>query len=98
MRRQIRFEFNSEALTRDAGCAEPGVAWCRLPLHANWKQPSDVKAEVPKVSILQDGRAVFNTGGNKHRVVVWINDAYQVVYVRFIGTHAQYDQINASTI
>lgn len=79
-------------------CAEPGLAWYRLTLGANWRQPADVKAEVPKVSILQDGRAVFNIGGNKYRVVVWINYAYQVVYVRFIGTHAQYDQINVSTI
>jgi mRNA interferase HigB len=41
---------------------------------------------------------VFNIAGNKYRVVVWINYAYRVVYVRFIGTHAQYDEIDAQTI
>jgi mRNA interferase HigB len=41
---------------------------------------------------------VFNVGGNTYRIVVWINYAYRVVYVRFIGTHAQYDAIDAQAI
>ena len=52
----------------------------------------------PKASILKDGPAVFNLGGNKYRLVVWINYDYAAVYTRFIGTHAQYDQIDAQTI
>lgn len=79
-------------------CVEPGLAWYRLTLAAHWTQPADVQAEVPKVSILKDGRVVFNLGGNKYRLVVWINYAYQVVYVRFIGTHKQYDEIDSQTI
>jgi len=46
----------------------------------------------------QDGRVVFNIGGNKYRLAVWVNYAYQVVYVRFIGTHEQYDEIDAQSI
>jgi len=46
----------------------------------------------------QGGRVVFNTGGNKYRLVVKINYAYQVIYVRFVGTHAEYDRIDAQTI
>ena len=49
-------------------------------------------------SILKDGRVVFNLAGSKYRLVVWINYPYRVVYVRFIGTHAQYDAIDAQTI
>ena len=49
-------------------------------------------------SILKDGRVVFNIAGNKYRIVVWINYPYRIVYVRFIGTHAQYDRIDAQTI
>jgi mRNA interferase HigB len=49
-------------------------------------------------SILKDGRAVFNIAGNKYRIVVWINYPYRVVYVRFIGTHRQYDRIDAQTV
>ncbi len=44
------------------------------------------------------GRAVFNVAGNKYRIVVWINYPYRVVYVRFIGTHRQYDGIDAQTV
>ena len=55
-------------------------------------------AEVPKVSILKDGHTVFNLGGNKYRLVVWINYDYATIYTRFIGNHAQYDQIDAQTI
>ena len=44
-------------------------------------------------SILKDGRVVFNVAGNKYRLVVWINYPYRVVYIRFIGTHRQYDMI-----
>ena len=60
--------------------------------------PADVKREFGAASILRDGRVVFNIGGNKYRLVVWINYPYRVVYVRFIGTHAQYDRIDAQEI
>ena len=56
------------------------------------------KVEIYPASILRDGRVVFNIAGNKYRIVVWINYPYRVVYIRFIGTHAQYDRIDAQTI
>lgn len=49
-------------------------------------------------SVLRAGRVVFNIAGNKYRLVVKINYDYRVVYVRFVGTHAQYDTIDANTI
>ena len=76
----------------------PGKAWFQMTEAAQWKQPADLVAQVPKVSILKDGRAVFNLGGNKYRLVTWINYDFATVYIRFIGTHAQYDQIDAQTI
>jgi mRNA interferase HigB len=79
-------------------CAGPAKAWYSAATLAQWKQPAEIVAEVPKVSILKDGRAVFNLGGNKYRLVVWINYDYATIYTRFIGTHAQYDQIDAQTI
>ena len=54
--------------------------------------------EIGSASILKDGRAVFNIGGIKYRIVVWINYPYRVVYVRFAGTHRQNDEIDAQTI
>ena len=74
------------------------LAWYQHVRHADWARPADVKQDFGNASILRDGRVVFNIAGNKYRVVVWINYAYRVVYVRFIGTHAQYDRINAQTI
>ena len=59
---------------------------------------STSNATIRSASILQDGRAVFNIAGNKYRIVVWINYPYRVVYIRFIGTHRQYDAIDAQTI
>lgn len=77
---------------------EPALAWYRQVLGADWASPADVKREIGSASILKDGRAVFNISGNKYRIVVWINYPYRVVYVRFIGTHRQYDAIDAQTI
>jgi mRNA interferase HigB len=76
----------------------PTLAWYRDVLKADWAKPSDLKAQFRTASILRDGRAVFNIGGNKYRIVVWINYPYRIVYIRFIGTHEQYDDINAQTI
>lgn len=77
---------------------EPGLAWYRETLKADWASPNEVKAQFASASVLRDGRVVFNIAGNKYRVVVWINYAYRVVYIRFIGTHRQYDDIDAQTI
>jgi len=77
---------------------EQTLAWYRHALQANWNTPADVKRDFGNASILKDGRAVFNIAGNKYRLVVWINYTYQVVYIRFIGTHSQYDKIDVETI
>ena len=77
---------------------QPALAWYRHALKANWSSPAEVKQDFGNASILKDGRVVFNIAGNKYRLVVWINYPYRVVYVRFIGTHAQYDQIDVQTI
>src|SRR3990172_1128763 len=81
-----------------AEAGEPVMAWYRQVQAADWATPADVKRAIGTTSILKDGRAVFNIAGNKYRIVVWINYAYRVVYIRFIGTHAQYDRIDAQTI
>ena len=87
-----------------AGCPsyqdaeEPALAWYRDVLKADWDTPAAVKAQFGNASVLKDGRVVFNIAGNKYRLVVWINCPYRVVYVRFIGTHRQYDVIDAQTI
>ncbi len=77
---------------------EPTLAWYRHALQADWSSPAEVKRDFRNASILKDGRVVFNIAGNKYRLVVWINYTYRVVYIRFIGTHTQYDKIDVQTI
>jgi mRNA interferase HigB len=81
-----------------ADAREPVMAWYRQIRSADWSTPADVKHAVRSTSILKDGRVVFNIAGNKYRIVVWINYPYRVVYIRFIGTHLQYDAIDAQII
>jgi mRNA interferase HigB len=88
-------------LDRGVGVAdarEPAMAWFHQVKQADWAKPADLKRDIRSASILKDGRAVFNIAGNKYRIVVWINYPYTVVYIRFIGTHRQYDAIDAQKI
>jgi mRNA interferase HigB len=81
-----------------ADAREPLMAWNRQIRAADWATTADVKRDIGSASILKDGRAVFNVAGNKYRIVVWTNYPYRVVYIRFIGTHRQYDAIDAQTV
>lgn len=74
------------------------MAWARQVKAADWSGPAGVKRDIRSASILKGGRVVFNIGGNKYRIVAWINYPYRVLYIRFVGTHAQYDRIDAQTI
>lgn len=77
---------------------EPLKSWFKVTSEADWKSPQDVKKLYRNATILKDGRAVFNIAGNKYRLVVWINYAYRVVYIRFVGTHEQYDKTDVQKI
>jgi mRNA interferase HigB len=83
---------------KEPAAKSPLQAWHAEAKNAEWLSPADVKANYASASILKDGRVVFNIGGNKYRLVVWINYAFSTVYIRFVGTHKEYDQINAQTI
>jgi mRNA interferase HigB len=73
-------------------------AWHAEAKDATWTTPAEVKAHYGNASILKDGRVVFNICGNKYRLVAWISYAYFTIYIRFVGTHAEYDEIDAQTI
>ena len=76
----------------------PVRTWVRVVKAARWADPMDVKRMFGSADILRDGRVVFDIGGNKYRLVAWVNYQYGVAYVRFIGTHADYDAIDAQTV
>jgi mRNA interferase HigB len=72
--------------------------WYSTVKAADWATPADVKQTFGDASILKNNRVVFNIPGNKFRLVVRINYAFRIVYVRFAGTHAEYDNIDAETV
>ena len=73
-------------------------AWYHDVKTADWKTTNELKPLYKNASIVGNGRVVFNIKGNKYRLVVAIDFAFQVIFIRFIGTHSQYDQIDAKTI
>jgi len=73
-------------------------AWYRETEKTEWENINDLKKDYPSASILQDNRIVFNIKGNNYRLIVKFNFEYQVCYIRFIGTHAEYDKIDANNI
>ncbi len=72
--------------------------WFKETSKAKWKTPTDIKQEYAKASILKQSRVVFNICGNKYRLIVEINYLRQWIFIRFIGTHTDYDKINAEKI
>ncbi|MGK0363515.1 MAG: mRNA interferase HigB [Saprospiraceae bacterium] len=64
---------------------------------ANWENPQDVIFQFPKASVLKNGRIVFRKG-NKFRIIAFINYSRKIVYLCFLGTHAEYDKIDAETV
>jgi mRNA interferase HigB len=83
---------------RHPDAQQPLKAWFEEASHAAWQQPSDIKALYRNASILRNRRVVFNIKGNDYRLVVAIAYQLQVVYIKFVGTHKEYDAIDAQTI
>jgi mRNA interferase HigB len=77
---------------------QPLKAWHALAKAANWSQPNEIKAKFSTASFLANNRVVFNISGNKYRLVVKVVYELKTIYIRFIGSHADYDRIDASTI
>lgn len=77
---------------------DPLKTWYKEASKANWTTPAALKNDYPKASILKAGRVVFNICGNKYRLVAHINYIRQWIFIRFIGTHNDYDKIDAEKI
>ncbi len=73
-------------------------AWLGIVARAAWRNPEDVKASYPKASILKAGRVVFNIKGNDYRLIARLQYQAGVLAIRFFGTHAEYDEIDAETV
>lgn len=90
-RRTLR-EFYELPLYQDA--KGPLEAWYAEANKANWQNHHDIKAQYANASIINDETMVFNIAGNKYRLVVNVDYGRQALYVKFVGTHKQYDKLN----
>jgi mRNA interferase HigB len=96
--RVIARKILREFWERHTDCEQQLKAWYQEASKAEWKSPSVIKREYHSASFLADNRVVFNIKGNHYRLIVKINYDYQMAWVRFIGTHADYDNIDATKI
>ena len=79
--------------------SEPSLrAWYHDVKTAEWKNPNELRQQYKNASFVGEGRVVFNIKGNDYRLIVAIDYEFQVIFIRFIGTHKQYDKIDAKTI
>ncbi|MEY8022149.1 type II toxin-antitoxin system HigB family toxin [Muriicola sp. SD30] len=79
-------------------CEQQLMAWYRETEKSEFKNLNELKKEYPSASILKDNRIVFNIKGNKYRLIVKFNFEFQICWIRFVGTHAEYDKVNANEI
>jgi mRNA interferase HigB len=77
---------------------QPLRAWVHIVKAADWSRPTDVKEVFRSADILSNGRVIFNIGGNKYRLVAAVHYRGKRVFVRFIGTHREYDDIDVRTV
>lgn len=83
---------------KHSDCEQPLKAWYQEAVKGTWKNLNELKNDYPSASILEDNRVCFNIKGNHYRLIVKINFNYQMMWIRFIGTHAEYDKIDANNI
>ena len=83
---------------KHSDCEQQLKAWYNEAEKSEWKNTNEIKKEFPSASVLGSNRIVFNIRGNNYRLVVKINFEYQMIWIRFIGTHKEYDRIDATKI
>ena len=96
--RVIAKKILREFWDKHSDCEQQLKSWYQETSNAEWKTPNEIKSEYPSASILSNNRIVFNIKGNNYRLIIKINYDYQIVWIRFIGTHSEYDRINANEI
>lgn len=88
----------SDFWARHPRAEQPLQAWFAEARKATWKRPQDIKAAYRSASFVANSRVVFNIAGNMYRLVAAVHYNTGVVFIRFIGTHAAYDKVDAETV
>ncbi len=83
---------------KHADCEEQLKSWDAETKKSDWKSINELKNDYPSASILKDNKIVYNIKGNKYRLIVKFNFEFQICWIRFIGTHSEYDKIDANNI
>lgn len=83
---------------RHADAEQPLKAWYDEAKHATWATPQDIKDRYASVSFVGKNRVVFNIKGNEYRLIVAVAWRFQAIYIKFVGTHTEYDAIDAATV
>lgn len=96
--RVISRKLLREFWIKHSECEQQLKSWFQEVNKGTWKNLNELKREYPSASILEDNRVCFNIKGNNYRLIVKINFHYQIMWIRFIGTHAEYDKIEANKI
>ena len=73
-------------------------SWYHEVKKEKWKSSSDIKEKYKSASILSNNRVIFNIKGNQYRLIVAINYKFKILFIRFIGTHEEYDRIDVTTV
>ena len=94
----IAFRTLREFWQRHPDSQEPLKSWLADAEKSNWRTPHDIKADHASASIVAGDRVVFNIKGNSYRVIVAVNYSHQIMLIKFVGTHSEYDQIDARTV
>ena len=77
---------------------QPLKAWFAETSNAAWDTPQSIKDQYRHASFVADNRVIFNIGGNKFRLVVHVNYDFGIVFIKFVGTHREYDRIDPETV
>lgn len=98
MKRIIAKRTLKEFWEKHAAAEQYLKTWYETAKHADWGNPNDVKKTYATASIVAGNRVVFNIKGNDFRLIVKFNYERQWAFIRFIGTHAEYDKVDATTV
>jgi mRNA interferase HigB len=77
---------------------QPLKAWYDEATKAQWLTPQEIKAQYGSASFVGNNRVVFNIKGNNHRLIVAVAYRFGALYIKFVGTHSEYDKVNAATV
>ncbi len=94
----VKLKTLQEFWQKHPDCKQSLLTWFKIIKHSSFKNAYELKLVFPYVSVLNDNRIVFNIKGNSYRLIVKFNFSEGRAFIRFVGTHTEYDNINANTI